>query len=684
MKSFSSNSRRKRIGAMCTLLLATQLTACGGGDDNDPAPVTPPPTGNTPPPPPPPEPAKANLTLSGRVTDAPIANAVVTATVGDEIFTANADANGDYTLEIEIEETDVGAFVTLNARGVGEQAFVEFTSLAGSFQSLAAQAGDDDTLSNDENFSTQITNVSTAEAVLLTEANGGLPVTTDALRQSLGTAINGQDVLDLATAIKLAVDDAANYPLPEGQTSILELASNATARQAFINEVYEQDPDNFSAAQTAIAADPTLSQPLTMADVPSDLTAAMLSTDVGFSFNYSNRVSSYTFEQDGAGFSTGGSFDQAMTWAIEGSTIRVTFTQPIETVSYDTENCDGTVRQVEAHYTSEGVTLSLLNARMLATTETSSITYADCPSLAAREVTQTSARTILSLEDFQAIDAAELAGATQTIYVYDSAQGAVVADVADLGDGTGVTQQTGLTFTWQLDSTGRIIEATFEDGSTAEYLSFGDVDEVTSDILYEIRTAGGARYVDAGASVFVEPDAFLDLTAADVPGRFYQFGIGNEASPDPLLKGFRMRFDADGRGAQEDDYLDDAGNLVTTNETTSQFNGFRWTLDDGDVTVRRTFDSTGGPANCEFGAANCVLWDIRYIVPLTADGMRLYWMEVRSFNNNGLTEDTPTTSLIRFYDYEPLSDAVVAAKPRNVLPVSGAKTRELTRGPQLR
>lgn len=683
MNPFSSNSRRTRIGAVCTLLLATQLAACGGGDDNnDPAPVPPPPAGNNPPPSS--GPAMASLTLSGKVTDAPIANAVVTATVGDETFTATADANGDYTLEIEIEEANVGDFVTLKARGVGEQSFVEFTSLVGSFQMLATQAGDDDTLSNDENFSTQITNVSTAEAVLLTEANNGDPVTTDAVRQSLATAIDGQDVLDLATAIKLAVDHAANYPLPQGQTSILELASNATARQEFINDVYQQDPDTFSAAQTAIATDPTLSQPLTMADVPSDLSAAILSTDVGFTFNYSNRVSSYTFEQDGSGFSTGGSFDQAMTWVIEGSTIRVTFTQPIETVSYDTENCNGTVRQVEAHYVSEGVTLSLLNARMLATTETSNVTYADCPSLAAREVTSTSARTILSLEDFQVIDAADLPGATQTIYVYDSEQGAVVADVADLGDGTGVTQQTGMNFTWALDSTGRIIEAAFEDGSTAEYLSFGDVDEVTSDLLYEIRTAAGARYIDAGASVFVGPDDFLDLTAADVPGRFYQFGIGDESSPDPRLKGFRMRFDADGRGAEESDYIDDEDNLVTTDETTSAFDALRWTFDDGDVTVRRTFGVNGVQPNCEYGTTNCVLWDVRYIVPLTSIGMRLYWMEVRAFDENGLSESTPTTSLIRFYDYEPLSDAVGLAKPRNVLPVSGTKTRALTRGPRLR
>lgn len=461
MKVVPFNTRRSRIGAVCTLLLATQLAACGG-DDNDasPTPETPPPSGGNPTPPPP---ETVSLTLAGTVTDAPIANAVVTATVGGETFTTNADANGVYSLEIEIEAANSADFVTLQARGVGDQSFVEFTSLAGSFQSLAAQAGDDGALSNDENFSTQITNVSTAEAVLLVEANGGQAVTSDSVLQSLGTAINGQDVLDLATAIKLAVDDSVNYPLPEGQTSILELASNATARQQFIDDVYEQNPETFATAQTSIAQDPGLSQPLSTEDIPSDLTAALLSTDAGFTFNYSNRVSSYTFEPDGTGFATAGSFDQAMTWAIEGSTIRVAFTAPVETVSYDAENCDGTVRQVEAHYVSEGVTLTLLSGRTLATTETSDVSYADCPALADREVTSTSARTILTEADFQVIDVEELRGAAQTIYVYDGAQGAIVADVADIGaDGTGVTWQTNKSFTWTVDATNHFITATFD------------------------------------------------------------------------------------------------------------------------------------------------------------------------------------------------------------------------------
>ncbi len=139
---------------------------------------------------------------------------------------------------------------------------------------------------------------------------------------------------------------------------------------------------------------------LTTADVQ-DFTSAMLSTDPGFSFNYTNRAANYTFENDGTGsVSTG--VDAPMTWKIDGATLRVV-DEPVETVSFDTENCvgDGGVRQVEAHYVTKGCQLAFLGDGTVATTEFSHVTYADCASLAERDVTATTARTILSEDDAQ-------------------------------------------------------------------------------------------------------------------------------------------------------------------------------------------------------------------------------------------------------------------------------------------
>ena len=61
-------------------------------------------------------------------------------------FTATADAQGNYSLPIEVPQDAGASFVTLNADGVGAQAFVELVSLAGDLSTLIAAAGSDGVL----------------------------------------------------------------------------------------------------------------------------------------------------------------------------------------------------------------------------------------------------------------------------------------------------------------------------------------------------------------------------------------------------------------------------------------------------------------------------------------------------------------------------------------------------------
>lgn len=645
-------SRRLRAALISTLLMTT-LAGCGGSDSNRGS--APPPTSN-----PGPQPTLSRLTLTGTVTDAPIANAAVTATVGEETFTVNADANGNYSLEIEIEQDATDGFVTLSAQGVGSQAFVEFISLAGTFSSLQAQAGDDATLSNTENFATQITNVSTAQAVLLREANAGEPVTSEALLNALAATLNSQEVLDLATAIKLLVDDPDNYPMPASATSLLALVSSSAAREQFVDETYNQSPTTFASTQGAIVNDSTLTRPVSNDTLPTRLTAAMLSDASDFSFNYFNRVNAYTFDADGTGTAAAGSWNTDMTWTIQGSKVQVAFAAPVVVPSWDTVDCDGAPRQVESSYRSEGVTLTLLTNRVLAITETNEISYPGahgCSNLQAHEETTTVARTILNESDFQQLTADDLEDTTQSLYVYDALAG-VVADVADLNaDGTGSSWAFNKQFTWALDDSGRVVTATFSDGTIARFRSLAEADFVTTDLFYEIETPSGLR-VDAGASVYADPELPLVFTAQNVPGRYYQFGMGQEGG-DPRLQGFRMRFEADGTGAQEDDYIDATGQVAIFDETTTPSQAFQWSIDGEDLVVQRAFDVQAMQHGCQPGPVDCVLYDERRIVPLALNGSRAYWMEYRRSDDLAVDANTVPTTLIRFYDYEPLNASAI-------------------------
>jgi len=295
-------------------------------------------------------------------------------------------------------------------------------------------------------------------------------------------------------------------------------------------------------------------------------------------------------------------------------------------------------------------------------------------------VTETEARTVLSLDHFDVIDDAELVGAVQTLYVWDEAQQTVVADIADLEDGTGVTRLTNQSFTWEMQDDGKIVHVEFANGAIGEYLSFGDIDEVVSDLFWEVRAPNdGPVYMGAGASVYGEPEGSMTVNEETVVGRFYQFGIGNESTPDPRLKGFRLRFDADYMGAQEDDYIDENDNLVTRDETLQSFNGFRWNLDGNSIVLRRTWDTQLQQETCLYTAENCIVYDIRRIVPLAMEGSRVYVLEERRAAPGAVvTESTPTTRLVRYYDYEAPAEA--AQSKLRATNVEGFKSRALVKG----
>ncbi|GFE91609.1 carboxypeptidase-like regulatory domain-containing protein [Steroidobacter agaridevorans] len=676
--------RRVSAAALSTLLMAT-LAACGGGGGGGSTPAPTPPTGNPNPnppttPTPEPEPELSRVTLAGTVTDAPIANAVVTATIGDETFTATADANGVYSLEIAVDEDATGGFVTLSARGVGSQSYVEFTSLAGTFASLQSQAGDDGTLSNAENFATQITNVSTAQAVLLKEANGGNPIADEESLRALSATLNSQEVLDLATAIKLYVDDSANYPMPDGETSLLALMSSAATREQFTDSAYDQDPTAFQNMQTAIVTDSSLTQPVSNDSLPAKLTVAMLSDAAEFSFNYFNRVYSYTFDGDGTGTATAGAWQNAdaaplngssvdTTWSINGSSVEIAFGQTVLVNSY--EACPDIPAQVLAALTSDGVKLTLLSDRVVAITETNQIAYpqgipAGC-GVAPRTETRTVARTILHDEDFEQLGTDDLADSTQSIYVYVDGVG-VTADIADLSaDGTGRTWAFEKDFTWALDSSGRAVNVEFADGTVAQFRSLREVDFVTTDLFYEITTADG-RYVDAGASVYKDPELPLVFTSENVVGRFYQFGVGVEGSSDQRTKGFRLLFESDHTGAHEDDMIEN-DQLITFDGSNRPDYNFHWSIDGEDVVIQRTFDVVNEQDHCVPGSADCIVYDERRLVPLAVMDLptgqhRAYWMEYRRTQFGGVTENTIPTTLVRFYDSElPAAPAGLSSKP---------------------
>lgn len=695
MGSFRSG-RSLGKGVLSTLLLSA-LAACGGGggdggDDNNNGG-----SGNgggTPP-----APTGSRLTLTGTVTDAPIPGAVVTATIGGQTFTATADANGNYRLELSVEESATGGFITLQAKGAGPQSYVEFTSLLGTFQALKTQAGSDEVLSSSENFATQITNVSTALAVLLQQANGGQPVASQTLIDTLTPTLDAQQLLDLAAAIKLLVDEPDAYPMSSGQTSLQALLADSTARERLVADFFEQDPATFKATQNAIVDDPTLTRPVTSATLPSTLTAVLVTDDDVATYTQLDRAISYTFNTDGTGKVSSGTWQRNMTWSISGASVEIVYETPVIWLyTWERKICPAYVMNGYANYgyanypidyDVAGARLTLLNERVLAITETRQIRNRACSAVPATEVV-TVARTIQKAEDFQTIDPAQWRDAIRTLWTYDlpidheySSRG-IMSDVARLqADGTGTTDAFGKHFTWSLDGSGRILSVAFEDGVTAKLRSLRELNEFATEVLLEFTLPTGERYVDVGPSLRTDLRPQLGFTLDNTIGRHYRFGADNPPL-NPGAKGTRWRFDADGFGSQERDRVDESGNLVTVDGSNLRPQwGYNWRLNGNDLIQQYT--ENNGTLNCDLRTdLFCILDEELRIVPLAREGSRTYVFEWTRDSQPDIYGTFTRFTAVVYYDFEPFgATAVVNRKTSSARSVASTMRRDshIARGP---
>ncbi|MEX2327542.1 MAG: Ig-like domain-containing protein [Pseudomonadales bacterium] len=200
---------------------------------------------------------QAVMSLSGRIVDAPIANATVTVTIGDTTYTATADADGFYALDIAF--SDGNELLTINAEGSedNDQAYVNLVSALSDLASLLEAAGEDGVLARNEAAGTNVTNVTTASYVLATEANGGTPPTTREELITAEEAIDPATLLEVAAVIKLIIDDP-NYDLPEGKTNIREFVEDKEAYNTVVAEVEADDPAILDNVVKSIVADDDL------------------------------------------------------------------------------------------------------------------------------------------------------------------------------------------------------------------------------------------------------------------------------------------------------------------------------------------------------------------------------------------------------------------------------------------
>lgn len=259
-----------------------------------------------------------SVTITGIVTDEPIINSSIVVQIGDEQFEITADAQGRYSVNIEVDDSDADELVKLVALGNNSiDPGVEFVSQLKSIATLVSQAGADGTLSKDENFGVNITNVSTAEFALLSRDGTNID-SEQALDEAL-LAVDADEKLLLAALIKIIVDND-DYELPEGVDSTLDLISSAEQIDDFINTVESQDPGLIDSTKEEIKDDDEL-----VDQTINNLTGNYLLMQPQY---YRTSVGQFEFNNDGTGYVSLLDVDTDFSWSQQEQDITITLAEP--------------------------------------------------------------------------------------------------------------------------------------------------------------------------------------------------------------------------------------------------------------------------------------------------------------------------------------------------------------------
>ena len=267
----------------------------------------------------------AHMTLTGTVRDDAMPGAQVVLTIGGVAQPAvTADANGNYSVDVTTATpTD---FITLQATGAGAQSNVVLSSLVGDASATAAVAATDGTVSATALPAANVTNVTTAEAVLTAQALGKAPTSSADIAAAQGQFSSDQTI-QMATAIKLVAD--AGVALPDGAANTLALVSDPSTYTTFVTTQATTNATVFNSTEAAVLADPAIAVAPTVPVAGATGAAAApvtLTLTLGQGAGASG-VTVLTLNADGTATLAGAPATTA-TWTSDGSQITVTYDSP--------------------------------------------------------------------------------------------------------------------------------------------------------------------------------------------------------------------------------------------------------------------------------------------------------------------------------------------------------------------
>ncbi|WP_158681593.1 PKD domain-containing protein [Microbulbifer pacificus] len=195
-----------------------------------------------------------SFTVTGLVTDNPVADAEIEFHVGTQVFSTRADASGRYSIALDVDDSNLSEVIRAEATSSNPE--LKLVSLLGDVASVLQDAGEDGILTRGENLSVNISNLTTALAAQLER---GVPGSITSQREMIERTktLDGNMVFQLATLIKLVLDYSDNtaVAMPENIADTYALASDNLVAAELVARVQREDASVYQAAMNAIAAD---------------------------------------------------------------------------------------------------------------------------------------------------------------------------------------------------------------------------------------------------------------------------------------------------------------------------------------------------------------------------------------------------------------------------------------------
>ena len=176
----------------------------------------------------------ASFTLSGEVTTGKaIANANITAQLGDLQFTTQSNEVGSYQLNINVDDDYQEQLLTLSATGSSTNSVIKLVSELGNINDVVELAeSHENKLSTDEHIGLKLSHLSTAVAALMVQQNSDQPLDNLEQYQLALNNLNFGIIKTYAAMLKYLIDNISDLPaelVPDNFENTYQLFTNKQA-----------------------------------------------------------------------------------------------------------------------------------------------------------------------------------------------------------------------------------------------------------------------------------------------------------------------------------------------------------------------------------------------------------------------------------------------------------------------